>query len=65
MKSGLKLMTMYEQDPDVLQWGLHLLHGDPFASSGYCGTSMQNDTGYYSGTYALEGNFAHTILFHE
>ncbi|KAH7669605.1 Ubiquitinyl hydrolase 1 protein [Dioscorea alata] len=47
-------MTMYEQDPDVLQWGLHLLHGDPFANSGYCGTSMQNDTGYYSGTYALE-----------
>ncbi|KAM0941994.1 putative ubiquitinyl hydrolase 1 [Dioscorea sansibarensis] len=47
-------MTMYEHDPDVLQWGLHLLHGDPFANSSYCGTSTQNDTGYYSGTYALE-----------
>ncbi|KAJ0966605.1 hypothetical protein J5N97_023522 [Dioscorea zingiberensis] len=51
---SLELMIMYEQDPDVLQWGLHLLHGDPFAISGYCGSPTQNDTGYYSGSYALE-----------
>lgn len=45
---------MYEQDPDVLRWGLDLLHGDPFSSSGYCGTNTQHDGSYYDGSYSRE-----------
>ncbi|MQM01397.1 hypothetical protein Taro_034151 [Colocasia esculenta] len=51
-------MIMYEPDPDVLRWGLHLLHGDPFSNSGYCSTSTQNDISFYDGEYARESNFA-------
>ncbi|MQM07565.1 hypothetical protein Taro_040404, partial [Colocasia esculenta] len=53
------LMIMYEQDPDVLRWGLHLLHGhsDPYQNSGYCVNTTQNDTCYYDREYAGEGNF--------
>uniref|UniRef100_A0A1D1Y089 ubiquitinyl hydrolase 1 n=1 Tax=Anthurium amnicola TaxID=1678845 RepID=A0A1D1Y089_9ARAE len=57
-------MIMYEQDPDVIRWGLHLLHGDPFPNSGYCGTATQNDTCFYDREYAREGNFGtdHTTV---
>ncbi|XP_035541263.1 OVARIAN TUMOR DOMAIN-containing deubiquitinating enzyme 12-like isoform X6 [Juglans regia] len=34
-------MTTYEQDPDVLQWGLQLFDSDPYSSCGYYGTIMQ------------------------
>ena len=36
---------MYDQDPDVLRWGLDLLCGDPFLNSGYCAAT----TIYYDG----------------
>lgn len=29
---------MYDQDPDLLLWGLNLLCGDPFTNSEYCAT---------------------------
>ncbi|KAK1290501.1 hypothetical protein QJS10_CPB18g01679 [Acorus calamus] len=50
-------MIMYEQDPDVVRWGLNLLNGDPFSNSGYCGTTNQNDADYYVVEDAREGNF--------
>ncbi|XP_040992325.1 OVARIAN TUMOR DOMAIN-containing deubiquitinating enzyme 12-like isoform X6 [Juglans microcarpa x Juglans regia] len=34
-------MTTYEQDPDVLQWGLQLFDSDPYSSCGYYGTIIQ------------------------
>ncbi|KAJ0963619.1 hypothetical protein J5N97_028741 [Dioscorea zingiberensis] len=47
-------MTMYEQDPDVLRWGLDLLQGDQDANNGYCGTTTLDDGGYYSGGFPIE-----------
>ncbi|RWW26686.1 hypothetical protein GW17_00008920 [Ensete ventricosum] len=34
---------MYEQDPDLVRWGLHLLL-EPPSNSGYCATSSHNST---------------------
>eukprot|EP00257_Ricinus_communis_P016624 XP_015574854.2 RNA polymerase sigma factor sigF, chloroplastic [Ricinus communis] len=40
-------MAMYEQDSDVVQWGLRLLDGDPpFYSGYYCGV-VQNEDSYH------------------
>ncbi|XP_043704801.1 OVARIAN TUMOR DOMAIN-containing deubiquitinating enzyme 12-like isoform X1 [Telopea speciosissima] len=51
-------MITYEQDPDVVRWGLHFLDGDPFSYSGYCGTLTQHDTGYYDEQYVREDHYA-------
>ncbi|KAJ8467863.1 hypothetical protein OPV22_030415 [Ensete ventricosum] len=37
------LIIMYEQDPDLVRWGLHLLL-EPPSNSGYCATSSHNST---------------------
>lgn len=44
-------MLTHGQDPDVVRWGLHLLEGDAFSNSGYCGTVTQNDAVYYDENY--------------
>lgn len=48
---------MYEQDPDVIRWGLHLLQGDPASNSEYCGTANQIDVSVYNGNYTRENGF--------
>ncbi|KAJ6806025.1 OTU domain-containing protein-like isoform X2 [Iris pallida] len=57
-------MTMYDQDPDILRWGLNILHVEPFSSSAYCGTATQDDAHLYDGGYTREGNFGtdHTCV---
>uniref|UniRef100_A0A5B7AWF5 ubiquitinyl hydrolase 1 n=1 Tax=Davidia involucrata TaxID=16924 RepID=A0A5B7AWF5_DAVIN len=47
-------MITYEQDPDVVRWGLQLFDGDPFSNCGYCGTITQNDEDYYHEQYFKE-----------
>ncbi|KAF6167782.1 hypothetical protein GIB67_027560 [Kingdonia uniflora] len=49
-------MITYEQDPDVVRWGLHLLDGDPYSYPGYCGTVTQHDIDYYDGHYGRESH---------
>ncbi|XP_019709805.2 OVARIAN TUMOR DOMAIN-containing deubiquitinating enzyme 12 isoform X1 [Elaeis guineensis] len=49
-------MIMYEQDSDVLCWGLDILHGDPFSNTGYCGGITQHDASFYDSCYVGEGN---------
>ncbi|KAJ6825037.1 OTU domain-containing protein-like isoform X2 [Iris pallida] len=50
-------MIMYDQDPDILSWGLDILHVEPFSSSAYCGAIGQGDTGFYDGCYTREASF--------
>ncbi|KAG8648549.1 hypothetical protein MANES_08G009100v8 [Manihot esculenta] len=40
-------MSMYEQDSDVIQWGLRLLDGDPPFYSGYYGGALQTGDDYH------------------
>ncbi|XP_068645560.1 OVARIAN TUMOR DOMAIN-containing deubiquitinating enzyme 12-like [Aristolochia californica] len=52
-------MITYEQDPDVVRWGLNLLDGgDPFSNSAYCGTIVQHDSNYYDDEYVRECPFS-------
>lgn len=44
-------MMTYEQDPDVVRWGLHLLNGDPYSNYGYDGTATQYDANFYDREY--------------
>ena len=44
-------MLSYEQDPDVVRWGLQLFDGDPYSNCGYCSTIPQNNTGCYENHY--------------
>ena len=50
-------MITYEQDPDVVRWGLQLFDGDPFSNCGYGGTIIQNDVSYYDGLYFKEDHY--------
>ncbi|EXC22889.1 hypothetical protein L484_007498 [Morus notabilis] len=36
-------MLTYEQDPDVVRWGLQLFDSDPYSNCGYLGTVIQDD----------------------
>ena len=47
---------MYEQDPDILWWGLHLLHGDPLSNIGCCEIPIENVDSFESGVHASESN---------
>lgn len=49
-------MLTYEQDPDVVKWGLQLFDGEPYSSCGYYGTIAQNDADHYHGHYYKEDN---------
>ncbi|KAI8524096.1 hypothetical protein RHMOL_Rhmol13G0122800 [Rhododendron molle] len=40
-------MITYEQDPDVVRWGLQLFEGDPYSHCGYYGSLTENNTDYY------------------
>ncbi|XP_021812329.1 OTU domain-containing protein DDB_G0284757-like [Prunus avium] len=44
-------MLTYEQDPDVIRWGLELFDGDPYSNCGTYGTVNQDDANYYQGLY--------------
>ncbi|KAM5584203.1 OVARIAN TUMOR DOMAIN-containing deubiquitinating enzyme 12-like [Rosa sericea] len=44
-------MLTYEQDPDVVRWGLQLFEGDPYLNCGYCDSVNQDGTNYYPGQY--------------
>ncbi|KAI3450598.1 hypothetical protein Pfo_007263 [Paulownia fortunei] len=44
-------MITYEQDPDVVRWGLQLFDGDPYSNCGYCGSIAQHNTDCYPGHY--------------
>ncbi|XP_065856874.1 OVARIAN TUMOR DOMAIN-containing deubiquitinating enzyme 10 [Euphorbia lathyris] len=46
-------MAVYEQDSDVLQWGLRLLDGDPHFYPGYYGSILQNEDSY-NGRYVRD-----------
>lgn len=50
-------MIMYDQDPDILRWGLDILHVEEFPNSDYCGSTTQNDAHYYEGGYMRDDNF--------
>ncbi|XP_059626812.1 OVARIAN TUMOR DOMAIN-containing deubiquitinating enzyme 12-like [Cornus florida] len=50
-------MITYEQDPDVVRWGLQLFDGDPYSSCGYCGTVAQIDPDYYHEQYIKEDHY--------
>ncbi|KAF8395251.1 hypothetical protein HHK36_019193 [Tetracentron sinense] len=50
-------MMTYEQDPDVVRWGLHLLDGDPLTNCGYCGTVTEHDADSYNGQYVREDQY--------
>ncbi|KAK6163363.1 hypothetical protein DH2020_000227 [Rehmannia glutinosa] len=44
-------MITYEQDPDVVRWGLQLFDGDPYSNCGYCSSIPQHNTDCYPGHY--------------
>lgn len=46
---------MYDQDPDVLRWGLHLLQGD-LSSSAYGEATIQSDANIYQADYSRESS---------
>ncbi|PIA32999.1 hypothetical protein AQUCO_04200028v1 [Aquilegia coerulea] len=54
-------MIIHEPDPDVMRWGLHLLDGDPYFSSTYCGSSTQQMPNYYSEHYPSEDRHEHYV----
>uniref|UniRef100_A0A7N0RDF1 ubiquitinyl hydrolase 1 n=2 Tax=Kalanchoe fedtschenkoi TaxID=63787 RepID=A0A7N0RDF1_KALFE len=48
-------MISYEQDPDVVQWGLQLFDGDPLSNCSYGDSLTPNDAHYYHGEYVTDG----------
>lgn len=50
-------MITYEQDPDVVRWGLELFDGDPFSYCGYGGTVTQDCVDYCHGQYFMEDHY--------
>ncbi|XP_020598213.1 uncharacterized protein LOC110037829 [Phalaenopsis equestris] len=50
-------MIMYDQDPDVLRWGLHLLQGD-FLNSAYGEGTIRSDANIYQAAYSTQCNVA-------
>lgn len=47
-------MLTYEQDPDVVRWGLQLFDGDPYSNCGFFDSVNQDGTNYYQGQYYKE-----------
>ncbi|KAJ0084317.1 hypothetical protein Patl1_30634 [Pistacia atlantica] len=50
-------MITYEQDPDVLWWGLQLFESDPYYNCGYGDTTSPNDVDYYDGQHFGEDHY--------
>lgn len=40
-------MITYEQDPDVVRWGLQLFDSNPYNNCGYGGTVVSDNVDYY------------------
>lgn len=40
-------MITYEQDPDVVQWGLRFFESDPCSDCGYGDSDIQDDVACY------------------
>lgn len=62
-------MFSFEQDPDVVRWGLQLFDGGPFTDNAYSGYGSQNYTDCYHDHYSREASYdteceneKHTIL---
>ncbi|XP_022875343.1 uncharacterized protein LOC111393846 isoform X2 [Olea europaea var. sylvestris] len=49
-------MIKYEQDPDVVRWGLQLFDTYPYPNYGCCGSILQQNTDYFPGHYLEEYN---------
>lgn len=52
---SIELMSMCEQDPDILRWGLHHLLGDLPVSS-YSGTDVQDNADNHDNQYVQDTN---------
>lgn len=56
-------MITYEQDPDVVRWGLQLFDSDPYSNCGYLGPAIQqhseddDDFDYSQFQFDKEGNY--------
>lgn len=50
-------MMTYEQDPDVVRWGLQLFDSNPYSNCSYYGTNMQDDVDYCHGPYFRAENY--------
>lgn len=50
-------MITYEQDPDIVRWGLDLLVGYPCSHYGYCGPATQLDVNIHDGGYIGECHY--------
>lgn len=44
-------MIMYEQDPEVLQWGLQLFESDPYYNCAYGDTISPDEVDYNNGQH--------------
>ncbi|KAL9675019.1 hypothetical protein QQ045_003218 [Rhodiola kirilowii] len=58
-------MISYEQDPDVVRWGLQLFDGDPLYRCNYGDSMIPNDANYRHGEYFNDGVYVtdsiHTV----
>lgn len=50
-------MITFEQDSDVLQWGLQLFESDPYLNCGYTNTVAPDDESYYYGQHFKEDHY--------
>ncbi|KAI4386065.1 hypothetical protein MLD38_004032 [Melastoma candidum] len=50
-------MTAYEQDSEVVRWGLQLFEGDPYTNCGYCSPITPENVDFYGGHYIVEGGY--------
>ncbi|KAK0604876.1 hypothetical protein LWI29_020466 [Acer saccharum] len=50
-------MITYEQDPDVVRWGLQLFDSDPYFNCGYGGTVTSDNLDYYHGQNFKEDHY--------
>ncbi|XP_054811146.1 OVARIAN TUMOR DOMAIN-containing deubiquitinating enzyme 12-like [Prosopis cineraria] len=50
-------MISYEQDPDVVRWGLQLFYASPYSNCRYCGAVTQENSDCYHGYYFREEDY--------
>lgn len=50
-------MISYEQDPDVVRWGLQLFDASPYSNCRYCGAVTQDNVDCYHEHYFKEENY--------
>lgn len=54
-------MISYEQDPDVVQWGLQLFDAGPYSDWGYCGALPQDNVDNYHEHYFKGENYNNVL----